>query len=71
MNLSEKITFHVYSAFAMKSNQNSQEFDQIRITAAIPSVYVVRHKIITTILQRFLVRFFLKCAKLEIYKDFT
>ena len=42
VNLSEKITFHVYSAFAMKSNQNSQEFDQIRITAAIPSVYVVR-----------------------------
>ena len=41
VNLDEKIVFHVYSAFALSSKDN-QVFDQIRITAAIPSKYVVR-----------------------------
>ena len=41
VDLGEKIVFHVYSAFALSSKDN-QVFDQIRITAAIPSKYVVR-----------------------------
>jgi len=39
VDLGEKIVFHVYSAFALSSKDN-QVFDQIRITAAIPSKYV-------------------------------
>ena len=41
VNLGGKTTFHVYSAFALKSKDNQGYYDQVRITAAIPSVYVV------------------------------
>ena len=41
VNLGGKTTFHVYSAFALKSKDNQGFHDQIRITAAIPSVYAV------------------------------
>ena len=52
VDLGEKIVFHVYSAFALSSKDN-QVFDQIRITAAIPSKYVVRT------VRLFLIRFYM------------
>ena len=38
VNLDEKTAFHIYSAFALK-NEKNQDYDQVRISAAIPSAY--------------------------------
>ena len=41
VDIDEKNTFYIYSAFAMESGEN-QEYDLVRIFAALPSVYGVR-----------------------------
>ena len=38
VKLDEKTSFHIYSAFALK-NEKNHNYDQVRISAAIPSVY--------------------------------